>query len=297
MHKTKLLITTLSCALASALSMAQAPGVGEHLSFVACPIMQDTDNVPCWVAEYAGEKYFLGIQTDASGWSAPYLKHQVLVEGIVADMPRVCGGIVLESSGTPFDRPTSGSVLGKALPNPPVTSNLRELDSSCTTILPATARDNVIEPRRGPGPNIYRAPQTPEQQAAARARADAARKASIPVPPFQARTFSLNYEFDSEIAVLTIGKANEALQYAKQINAKRIKVTAYRSSALLSDGSRLTEVDFMARKRAMELEKVLHQLGIPDGVELEVTWSDMVVEGDGRDDWKGRVTEIEVFPG
>jgi hypothetical protein len=56
-------------------------------------------------------------------------------------------------------------------------------------------------------------------------------------------------------------------------------------------------VEFIARKRAEEVAAVMRQLGIPEGVELEVIWKDEVNEGDGLDDWEGRVTEIEVFPG
>lgn len=278
--------------------LAQAPAPGEPISFVACPILQDNDTVPCWVAEHAGEKYFLGTQTDASGWPAPYLKHRILVEGRVApDMPRICGGIVLESSGTPFERGSSGTIDGKPLPNPPVTSNMRELDLSCNTILPARDEYNTFEPRRGPGPNVRRVPPTPEQVAAQRARAEAQRQARIPVPPYEPRTFSLHYEFDNELAVLTIGNARDALEYAEAVDAERIRITGYRSSALLSDGSRLEELPYLARKRAEELATVLRQLGIPEGVELEVTWDDTLIEGDGVDDWEGRVTEIEVFPG
>jgi hypothetical protein len=297
MVKKSALASALLAATLTASALAQPPKPGDNISFVSCPIMQDTNTVPCWVTEYAGEKYFLGIQTDASGWSAPYLKHRILVEGRVADVPRVCGGIVLESSGTPFERGPSGSVAGIALPNPPVTSNLRELDLSCNSILPANERYNNLEPRRGPGPNVRREPQTPEQIAAARARAEEARQARIPVPPYQNRSFQLHYEFDSELAVLNIGNANEALQYARAVNAKHIKITSYRASSLLSDGTRLVEVEFIARKRAEELAAVMQQLGIPEGIELEVTWSNEINEGDGISDWEGRVTEIEVFPG
>lgn len=290
--------TAVLGALVATGAFAQAPAPGEHISFVACPIMQDNDTVPCWVAEHAGEKYFLGTQTDASGWPAPYLKHRLLVEGRVAtDMPRICGGIVLESSGTPFERGSSGTINGKQLPNPPVTSNLRELDLSCNTILPARDEYNTFEPRRGPGPNVRRIPPTPEQIAAQRARAEAERQARVPVPPYEPRTFQLHYEFDSELAVLTIGNAREALDYARAVNADRIRITGHRSSALLSDGSRLEEQTFMARKRAEELAAVMRQLGVPDGVELEVSWDDALIVGDGIDDWEGRVTEIEVFPG
>ncbi len=296
MHKSKIASAVLGSLLMGT-ALAQAPAPGENISFVSCPIMQDTATVPCWVTEYGGEKYFLGIQTDASGWSAPYLKHRVLVEGRVAEMPRVCGGIVLESADNPFERGPSGSVDGEPLPNPPVTSNMRELDLSCNTILPANERYNTFEPRRGPGPNIKREPPTPEQIAAQRARADEQRKARIPVPPYQPRSFLLHYEFDSELAVLNINNASAALEYARAVGAKRIKITASRASSLLSDGTRLTEAEFIARKRAEELVAVMRQLGIPEGVDVEVIWNAEAIQGDGVDDWEGRVTEIEVFPG
>lgn len=295
MNRTTLAVAVFTATLSG--SIAAQPAPGENISFVSCPVMQDTNTVPCWVAEHDGELYFLGIQTDASGWSAPYLKHRILVEGTVSDMPRVCGGIVLESSDTPFARGPSGNVAGIALPDPPVTSNMRELDTSCDTILPANEAYNTLEPRRGPGPNIKRIPPTPEQQAAARARADAEREARIPKPPYEPRSFLLHYEFDSELSVLNIGNANQALEYARAVSASRIRITAHRASSLLSDGTRLVEVDFIARKRAEELAAVMRQLGIPEGVEFEVTWSEEINEGDGDRDWEGRVTEIEVIPG
>jgi hypothetical protein len=144
---------------------------------------------------------------------------------------------------------------------------------------------------------VKREPPTSEQIAAQRARAEEQRKARIPVPPYQPRSFLLHYEFDSELAVLDIGDTGAALEYARAINASRIRITASRASSLLSDGTRLTEVEFIARKRAEEVAAVMRQLGIPEGVELEVIWKDEVNEGDGLDDWEGRVTEIEVFPG
>jgi hypothetical protein len=296
--KTSSIATAVLGTLVAGTVLAQPPKAGEPISFVACPIMQDNDTVPCWVADHAGERYFLGIQTDASGWAAPHLKHKVLVEGrVAADMPRICGGIVLESSGNPFERGSSGSINGKPLPNPPVTSTMRELDPGCNTILPARAEYNTFEPRRGPGPNVRRLPPTPEEAAAARARQEAQRQASIPVPPFEARTFEVHYEFDSEYSYLHIGNARQALDYARAVNAKRIKITAHRSSSLLSDGSRIEELPYMARKRAEDVAEVMGKLGLPDGIALEVTWDDTAIQGDGIDDWEGRVTRIEVFPG
>jgi hypothetical protein len=173
---------------------------------------------------------------------------------------------------------------------------MRELDLSCNTILPASAEFNTVVARRGPGPNVYRPPVSAEERAAQRARADAAREASKPVPPYEMRSFVLNYEFDSELATLSIGNANTALGYAREIGADRIVVTGYRASSLLSTGEQLEELDFMARKRAEEVEQVIRKLGVPEGTSLEVNWVDQAVAGDGINDWEGRRTEINVYP-
>ena len=96
------------------LLFAGAAGVAQQLSFVACPMVRDTKTVPCFLAEYEGELYFLGTQDSESG--LPQLKHQVLVEGRVAQGPRVCGGIPLQ--------PVSISVM-------------KEVNLACDTLLPA----------------------------------------------------------------------------------------------------------------------------------------------------------------
>lgn len=284
----------VSSLLAASFVWSQEPG--EHISFLACPVMRDTETVPCWLAEHEGEMYFLGIQTDSGGWPAPYLKHKVLVEGSVSDMPRICGGIVLESSGTPFDRRPSGTAHGRDLPNPPVTSNMRELDLSCNTILPANGQHNDFEPRRGPGPNVYRAPISAEELAAAREEEEAERLANLPTPPYEERSFMLHYEFDSELAALTIGNATEALEYARYIEASAINIDSYRASSLLSNGNRLTELASMPERRANEIANTLQKLGLPNGTELTVNWHEDTIEGDGIDDWQGRRTEITVIP-
>lgn len=86
-------------------------------NFVACPIVRDTKALPCWLAEYEGEVYFLGLQGSVvSEFYPPQLNHEVLVEGTVTNEPRVCGGIPL--------RPLRISVLP-------------ELNRACNTLLPA----------------------------------------------------------------------------------------------------------------------------------------------------------------
>ena len=63
---------------------------GNPLPFVTCAIVQDTPSVPCWIANYRGETYYLGIQSDVSApFNPPSLGHKVLVEGSVKkDAPR-----------------------------------------------------------------------------------------------------------------------------------------------------------------------------------------------------------------
>ncbi len=105
-----------------------AVALGQQKNFVACPIVRDTKTVPCYLAEYDGETYYLGIQQDiTSEFHPPQLKHQVLVEGRVAEGPRVCGGIPLQ--------PISISVL-------------KEVNLSCNTLLPQEPRmDAPTAPR------------------------------------------------------------------------------------------------------------------------------------------------------
>ena len=88
----------------------------QERNFVACPIVRDTKTVPCFLAEYDGEVYFLGIQQDITAeFHPPQLKHKVLVEGRVEEGPRVCGGIPLK---------------------PLSISTFKELDPVCNASLP-----------------------------------------------------------------------------------------------------------------------------------------------------------------
>ncbi len=263
----------------------------QRLGFVACPVFQDTNTVPCWLAEYQGETYFLGIQTDSGGWTPPLQGHQVLVEGIVTAQPRVCGGIVLASPGSVFDKRPSGKSAGVDLPQPPVISTMRELDNSCRTMLPENPRYNTLEPRRGPGPGNA-------QIAGLQQNANAARgaPADAPKPPFVAKTFELHYEFDSELAGLTINKLQEALKYAGDIKAKSVEVVSYRASVKLSNGKQLDEIAKIAELRAKELANVIRMFGLPTGTELKVRVVAVVQPGNGIDDWTRRRSDIIVRP-
>lgn len=102
----------------------------QNLSFVTCPIVRDTKTIPCWLAEYKGETYYLGNQGGvAQDFYPPQLNHEVLVEGVVAQGARVCGGIPL--------RPVKTSVF-------------LEINRACNTILPA--EDEIEAPQSPPRP-------------------------------------------------------------------------------------------------------------------------------------------------
>src|SRR5690349_23848456 len=114
--------------------VAAATPPANHRNFVACPMVRDTNTVPCWIAEYQGQTYYLTIQTDVSApVNPPWLGHKVLVEGVVSGEDDICGGRVL--------KPVALSVM-------------QELDGSCNTMLPAEDRYNLtFEPPRPPGPS------------------------------------------------------------------------------------------------------------------------------------------------
>ena len=78
------------CGLGLLHDLAAVVALGQQRNFVSCPIVRDTKTVPCFLAEYDGELYYLGIQQDiTSEFHPPQLKHEVLVEGRVAEV-RAC---------------------------------------------------------------------------------------------------------------------------------------------------------------------------------------------------------------
>jgi hypothetical protein len=98
----------------------------QNLSFVTCPIVRDTKTVPCWLAEYNGETYYLGIQGGvAQDFYPPQLNHDVLVEGVIVAGPRICGGVPLQKVKT---------------------SVFQEINRACNTILPV--EDGIDAPQR-----------------------------------------------------------------------------------------------------------------------------------------------------
>ena len=252
-----------ACACAVPLAAEEAPA--ERRNFVACPIVRDTASVPCWLAEYDGELYFLTLQTDVSApVTPPWLGHRVLVEGTVAgDRPRICGGVVLE---------------------PVVLSVLPELDASCNTLLPAEERYNLtFEPPRPPGPSAGRL---------AFAGGDPAAAAPAPSPE---QRFTLRYDFDGLIVFRHAGALTTILEAARARGARRVAITAHRGSVLLSDGTTLVEKPTIARRRAEQLAELLRGAGLTD-VDYRVRWHDEPQAADGAGDAALRIVTVELEP-
>lgn len=237
----------------------------QRRNFASCPVVQDTKTVPCWVSEYQGELYYLGIQTDSSAeFHPPYLGHKVLVEGVVSNGPRICGGIVLE---------------------PVVVSPLLEPDPSCNTILPALDKYTVPNAPRPPGPSDG-------------TLAFEARPVENETPlktPFAAKEFSIYYDFDAPVAGRHAAILTQIVEYAEKIGAKRVIVNAYRGATLLSDKTVMTERAGISKDRAGEVAELLQRAGVSKAV-IQVTVRSEPEPARGIDDWQSRRTTVRVEP-
>ena len=256
------LAALLACVGAASVAVGAEPPQG-RIAFKACPIVQDTDTVPCWVSEYDGELYYIGIQTDSSApYNPPYLGHQALFEGHIKDRPRICGGIVLE--------PVNVAVMP-------------ELDPGCDEIRPASDRYKVDFHPRGPGPSTGQLafrPPPPVSEGL--------------TPPYEPRTFTLYYDFDTPARGRHYQALNSAFEYARATGATTFVIASYRGATLLSDGSVLTEKAAISRIRAQEVERLLNDAGLAG--RYDVNWTETPVEADGVDDWQSRRTDITVEP-
>lgn len=235
----------------------------ERLNFVACPIVRDTATVPCWLTEHEGELYYMGIQTDVSAeFNPPYLGHEVLVEAVVSDAPRICGGIVLD--------PIRISVMP-------------ELEPACNKRLPAEDRYTIDFNPRPPGPSGGRlafAGAPPEEERIA--------------PPFEAREFELTFDFDRGVQFRHPREIMDVAEYAAAIDAGRVSVTGSRGTTLLSDGTLLVESEGIAQRRAEQLAELLAGVGVE--ADIVVDWRTAPAPADGVEDWRSRSVRIRVEP-
>jgi hypothetical protein len=255
--------TALACLAACAAADAAEP-LANHRNFISCPVVRDTATVPCWLAEYRGELYYLGIQTDVSAeFHPPLLGHKVLVEGTVKDGPRICGGIVLE---------------------PIKISPLAELDGTCNTILPAEDQYTVPFAPRPPGPSGGRL--------AFDAPPGAPRTA--PAPLTGPQEFVLYYDFDMRVGGRHSGPLSRIYDYASAQRKPQIAIACQRGSTLLSDGTLIVEREGLEMERARELAKLLHAAGLAGEARIEGTAK--LAPADGKADWQQRRCVVRVEP-
>lgn len=235
----------------------------QRANFVSCPIVRDTASVPCWLAEYNGELYFLTLQTDVSApVNPPSLGHRVLVEGTVSTEPRICGGIVLQ----------------------PVHLSVLERDASCNTMLPAEERYNLtFEPPRPPGPSK------------GRLAFDNAAPAAAPAPAVtgSTREFVVSYPFDGLIGFTHAGALTAIFNFARNINAKEVEIVGYRGAVRLSNGQTMVEEATIGKKRAEQIAMLLQGANLK-GPAYTVTWRDEASPATGVDDHLSRRAVVTV---
>jgi outer membrane protein OmpA-like peptidoglycan-associated protein len=235
--------------------------LGQQKNFIACPIVRDTKTVPCFLAEYEGETYYLGIQQDiTSDFHPPQLKHEVLVEGRVASdprAPRVCGGIPLQ---------------------PVAISVLKEVNLACNTLLPAEPGIEAPPAPRGPGPSSR------STKAVSPPRAPLAGK----------QEFTVLYSFNDDYLEFAANQVvTEAAAYARRAAASSVKVAGYRATTVLSNGERLIEKAGLAEKRAQNIATLLRGLNVAN---VTVEWKSDAEAGDGQTDPSRRRVTILVTP-
>lgn len=265
MNKTPTVMTAVICALAAASSMAQA--WGKQIVFVGCPILRNT-TLPCWLGEDHGELYYLGPQGDLTAkFYPPEFQHKMLVEGEIADAPRICGGIVL--------KPVKVSVLP-------------ELDLTCNVTLPAAGFADPPN-NRGPGPSGARgvAPKPPPRPAPL-----------VYEAPFIVRSFDVKFNADSERLWMEAQSAIEAAaRYADAAEARRIDIKGYRAVTRLSSGQNYAEREDMAKRRAEAVEQALRTVGVPAKTHLKIGWQESAVPSSAlKPGADGRRVSVTVVP-
>ena len=237
----------------------------QQRNFVTCPVVRDTKTVPCFLAEYDGETYFLTIQQDIQAETyPPQLLHEVLVEGTVVPGPRVCGGIPL--------KPVKLSVLP-------------EVNPACNTILPAEPGIEAPPTRRPAGPSTRQAPVTTAPPAPVRF-----------APPFSEREWKIIFDFDSSFLFSKDTRAvNQAADFAIAAKAKSVEITAHRGATLLSNGKILSESAGISAVRAEKVAALMRGLGTAAAA-LKIAVVTDIPKTNGVSDWETRTVSIRVVP-
>ena len=251
-----------ACLAWSLVLLLPSLATAQQKSFVSCPIVRDTKTVPCYLAEYEGELYYLGVQQDiTAAFHPPQLKHEVLVEGKVAPGPRVCGGIPLQ--------PLSISVI-------------KELNQACNTLLPSEPGIDAPAVARPAGPSTRR-----PEPAGKNAQPTVSETVRVEI-------FIVLYAFNDDYLEFANNRVvNEAAAYAKKISAASVRVFGYRATTLLSNGNKLVEKEGLAEKRAQDVATLLKGLGV---AKVSADWKSEAEPADGQTDPSRRRVTITVTP-
>ena len=252
-----------------ALAGAVPASAQEHRNFVACPVAQDTGarSDVCFFVRHEGVRYGVSSPPD---WGNPQLGHKLLVEGIVSDEGKECGGVRIQ---------------GRA-------SVMSELSPECDEIAPATPEIMALE--LGRRPDITEA-QRAMILADPAASLQIVRLPALPVPEVAlGRTETIYFPFERDRASGPDAmRMLELARLAKATPGAAVSVRAYRGATLLDTGEILTEREDMARQRGEKVVGILTGLGAAaSAIELEVF--DAAAEPDGSADWQSRKVELRV---
>lgn len=245
----------------------------EQVSFVACPVAQDTGPLTdlCFFAEHGGKRYSLNVPAD---WGAPQLGHRVLVEGEVTAAPPRCGGLVLEGRI---------SVLSDVAPE-------------CNRIAPFNGVADGPAPTAAAEARARRIAELVQASLRDPARSlDAVLLVTTPLPTVKlGQVETLYLPFNS--LRYTGPDAERLVALARLVAASRDVVVSIRASsgnALLADGLVLTEADDMAERRARKTSDTLAGLGVPRD-RIKVSTATPRSRPTGKRDWQQRRVEVLV---
>jgi outer membrane protein OmpA-like peptidoglycan-associated protein len=257
-------IIALTWAVAGAAAAAPAPG--ERLNFLSCPQIHDT-TPNCWTADYQGETYYIGAQRGPTESYPPQMKHQILVEGVVGDGPRICGGIPV--------KPVRLSVMP-------------EIDLKCDS--PVLPGDGLTAPTLPPRAPLVSRPRDVVGGIGSFMRSDP------PQPPYTVREFRIDFDFGSDLLTDQMQKrVIEVLTYAKAANAKAIAIKGYSATTLLTNGRRLAETDGLGEQRARKVARILANFGASEPT-MAVAWAESTEPADGVGDADRRRVTVIVQP-
>ena len=239
-----------------AATLCYAADAPKPVSFIACPVYRDTNQgrkSGCWLADdhESGLRYDIG-----AGRAKPQIGHEILVEGVIANSPDVCGGAVLA--------PVHTAVLETRCPAvmlPPENYPGRAFQVSAKSVLPPM---DVERP--------------------------------LPPPPYASQQWVIQFNFQSDFLLYQYSEVilDAAARYINASGAKRIDVTGFAATKAMSvSGRTLAEPGALAKARAECVAEALRRLGV-DPRRMHVSWRgdpEPIASGDGLDEpSKRRVT-------